>query len=140
MSAFWRTKKFKDLSKKWNKNLSDVGFEDAEIELKDDRTLKQRASNSYRQASVIEREAKLQYYILLGRLVSSTVFPSEIEQSIMTKHADGESIKEIVEELTGQGILIHRRTIGYIIRRWESKWGIKSWNLKQMNLKKAIGS
>lgn len=138
MSVFWKTKKFKALAKHWNKVLTDVGFEDAEIELKEDRALKQRASNSYRQASQVERESRLQYYILLGRLVNTTIFSSEIEKKVMASYADGISIKEITEDLTSQQVAIHRRTVGYIIRRWQAKWGIKNWNLKQLNLKKNI--
>lgn len=136
MSAFWRNKDFKLLSKHWNKILAENGFEDAEIELKDERTLKQRSSNSYRQASEIEREARLIYYVALGGLASNTNFQDAIDRIVMTSHSDGKTIKEIVEELLNLGISRDRKTVRYIIRRWQTKWGIKTWSLEQMNLKK----
>lgn len=138
MGQFWRTKGFKSLSKKWNKVLEDNGFEDAEIELKEDRVLKQRSTNSYRQASQLERDSRLEYYCFLGHLANNTVFPNELEKFVMIKHAEGLTIKEILDEISLRGIKKHRRTIGYIIRRWQMKWGLKHWSLLQMKIKRSI--
>jgi hypothetical protein len=139
MAEFWRKKEFKKLSKIWNKKLAEVGFEDAEIELKEDRALKQRASNSYRQASQLERESRLEYYSLLGSLTNNTKFQDFIDKTVMMGHSEGKTIKEIVNDLEHWGISRDRKTVRYIIRRWQMRWGIKHWNLKQMNLKKVIG-
>ena len=134
---FWRTKQFQALSKTWELNLKRCGFQDAEVSLKGDRALKQRATNSYRQASELERDTRLEYYRILGQLTNETKFKNELEKKIMVMHADGHTIKEIVE---GLHISRDRKTIRYIIRRWQMKWGIRNWSLSQMNLKKtAIG-
>lgn len=134
--SFWRTKDFKVLAKAWDNKLEQTGFKDAEIELKTGRALKQRATNSYRQATELERTARLEYYCFLGYLVNNTIFPNALEKYVMTRHSEGASIQEIVNEINNGGISRHRRTIGFIIRRWQSKWGIRVWSLKQMKLEK----
>ena len=136
MAEFWRTKVFKVLSKEWNDRLKITGFIDAEIELKNDRALKQRATNSYRQATELERESRLEYYCFLGYLTNNTLFPTELEKHIMVRHADGATIKEIVQEISSRGISRDRKTVRRIIRRWQTKWGIINWSLKEMHLKK----
>ena len=136
MEQFWRTKKFKTLTIIWNKKLEDSGFTDAEIELKGDRALKQRATNSYRQASELERESRLEYYSFLGYLAHNTEFECEIEEFIMIRHSEGAEDKEIVEELKNMGSSKHRQTVSYIIKRWQVKWGVKNWSLRQRNLRK----
>lgn len=136
MEQFWRKKSFKVLAKEWNKKLAQSEFIDAEVELKDDRALKQRAANSYRQASQLERESRLEYYSLLGHLVSKESFTDKLEELVMTRHSEGFTNKEIVDEVKRIRPKIHRNTVWYIIRRWEMRWGIKFWTLKQMGLKK----
>ncbi len=135
---FWKTKHFKLQAKIWNQKLEEVGFVDAEVELKGDRALKQKATNAYRQATELERESRLGYYRLLGHLASNTQFQNELEELVMLRHADGATIKEIVQEINSKGLSFHRQTIRHIIRRWQMKWGVKTWSLKQMNLKTII--
>ncbi len=136
MEQFWRTKKFKTLIVVWNKKLEISGFKDAEIEVKGDRALKQRATNAYRQASELERESRLEYYSFLGYLAHNTKFEDLTEQLIMIRHSEGYEDKEIVEELKSMGCSKHRQTVSYIIKRWQMKWGVKNWSLKQRNLRK----
>jgi len=131
---FWRTKEFRILSKDWN----DLDIEDIEVEIKGEKQLKQRATNSYRQATPLERETRLEYYCLLSSLALNTIFPNELEKLVMNLHADGLSMREIIDEIKKQGFIRERQTIRYIIRRWQMNWGIKSWTPKQMNLKAKI--
>lgn len=138
MAQFWRRTEFQVLLKTWNKKLEESGFDDHEVELKEDRALKQRASNCYRQATEEERESKLEYYSFLGQLVNETNFPSELERLVLTKFSEGFLIKEIAQELSRNGIKKDRRIIRFIIRRWEKKWGIRAWSIRQMGLKIAI--
>ncbi len=132
MAEFWRTRQFKNLSITWNKKLERSGFEDAEVELKGDRALKQNATNSYRQADELERETRLSYYSLMGFLAHNTVFPTWVEQTVMIKHSDGATVKEISEVINSRGITRARTTIECIIKRWQNAWGVKSWTQKQM--------
>lgn len=137
MALFWRTKNFKNTYKEWNRKLQLSGFKDIEAELKGDRVLRQRATNCYRQATQLERESRLEYFCFVGHLVHTTIFESELEKDVMFKHSEGLTIKEIVDDIKHKGISRDRKTIRYIIRRWQMKWGIRTWNLKQMNLKKS---
>lgn len=136
MEQFWRSRKFKVSLQEWNKKLEDIGFEDAEVELKGDRALKQRATNCYKQASELERESRLEYFTFIGHLANNTKFPDEVEEFVMLKHSEGFSIAEIVAELSDINRPRHRHTVGFIIKRWQTKWGVRSWSLRQMNLKK----
>ena len=136
MAEFWRTKQFRVILKTWNQKLEKSGFSDAEIELKGDRSLKQKATNAYRQAPNLERESRLEYYCFVGHLAQNAVFPNELEKIIMLKHSEGATIKEIVNELKKAGASRDRRTIRFIIRRYQAKWGIRHWTPKQMDLKK----
>lgn len=136
---FWRSRNFRQLAKTWNQKLEEVGFIDSEIDLKGDRSLRQRATNAYRQASELERESRLGYYRLLGYLANNEQFQNALEELVMQRHADGASIKEIVNEVKQSGLSRDRKTIRHIIRRWQMKWGVKTWSLRQMNLKKTIG-
>lgn len=113
-----------------------MGFEDAEVDLKGDRALKQKASNSYRQAAELERESRLDYYCIVSNLAQNTKFHNILDEIVMVKHSDGATIKEIVDILKLKGISRDRKTIRYIIRRWQMNWGIKIWSPRQMNLKK----
>lgn len=132
---FWKTKKFREANLEWNKILKESGFVDAEIELNGGVTLKQRATNAYRQASQLERDTRLDYYLHLGYWTHNTKFPNKLEAFIMTRHAEGATIKEIVEEIKTKHRSLNRKTIRFIIRRWQTKWGIRRWNCRQMNLR-----
>lgn len=136
MEQFWRKKSFKQLSKNWDQRLKDSGFIDSELEIKGDRVLKQRATNVYRQASQLERESRFEYYSFLGYLSHNTLFPNDLEKYVMVRHSEGATIKEIVHEISLRGISRDRKTIRYIIRRWQMKWGIRTWSLREMNLKR----
>lgn len=132
---FWKSRQFKILYNSWNQKLKDSQFEDAEIDLKNDRQLKQRATNSYRQATELEREARLEYFLTIGNLANETRFPTALDEYVMLRHSEGASIKEIVAEIRDFSIRRDRKTIRYIIRRWQEIWGIRSWSPHQMNLK-----
>lgn len=135
---YWKAKKFKDLYTEWNQKLKESGFEDSEVESRGERLLKQRSSNSYRQADELERQTRLDYFLLLGYLAYNTDFDNDFDKLVMLRHSEGKTIKEIVDEINTQGISRDRKTIRFIIRRWQMRWGIRDWKLKQMNLKKIV--
>lgn len=131
MEQFWRKKSFRVLSQTWNKRLESSGFTDVEVELKGDRALKQRATNCYRQAHPLERETRLEYFLFLGHLAHNTVFPNDLERLIMVRHSEGKTYGEI-----GREIGRHRHSVEFIVKRWQTKWGVKRWSLQARGLKK----
>jgi hypothetical protein len=134
MEQFWRKKSFKVLLTTWNKKLEKSGFKDAEAEskFKDERTLRQRAARKcFSRADDFERETTLEYYCFLGHLAHNTIFPNELEKIIMIRHSEGATYKEIAQEI-GR----HRHSVEFIIKRWQTKWGVKRWSLQAQGLKK----
>lgn len=131
MAEFWKTKAFKIISKEWYLKLKNAGFVDHEQAL-----LKQHGG--YIKASELERDARRDYYSLIGHYVHNTEFPNILEKQIMSRHAEGQTISEISRELKLREdwhFEKNRKVIRYIIRRWEQRWGIKRWSIKQLNLK-----
>jgi hypothetical protein len=130
VAEFWRTKTFKALNDKWYSKLKDSGFVDQEKGL-----LKKHGG--YEKASQLERETRLEYYCRLSHLASNTEFINKFEKLVMLMHSEGFSITEICHEI---GDVKHferdRKIVRYTIRKWQNRWGIKSWSLKQMTWKK----
>ena len=121
---FWQTKEFKELEKEWYSRLKEAGFGDAEKE--DSGLLKQRASNCYRQEDAIRREAKMQYYILLGQALNQeTEFRDDVERFVMERKAEGFTIERISEELKNRNERCYRGTIRKIIQKYEARWQVK---------------
>jgi len=138
VEQFWRTKNFRQLAEVWNEKLEASGFDDAELERKGTRTLKQRHT-VYLLSTSLERQTTLEYYIRLERLINRTMFPNELEKLIMTKYANGQFITEIARDLKdvdftfylkGNGIRSLRRIIACIIQRWHARWQLPYWNQK----------
>jgi len=135
MSKFYQTKRFKDLERCWDKKLLDTGFADAERTKNGQRILKQASSNAYRSANIQARETRAEYYRTICYNAYRTTFVKPIDRLVMTMLADGLTIRKIVGELLRHGIKAHRMTVSFIIRRWEHRWGIRYWTLKERNLK-----
>jgi hypothetical protein len=109
----------------WEAKLHEVGFADAEKLINGYPVLRQRASNAYRQASLLERRQKLRYYELLGFGFHSETFDDPVEALVMERRSQGVSIHNICIELKAMGERCHRETIRHIIVKFETKWQIK---------------
>ena len=120
-------KKLKKLKAEWDQKLKDDGFKDIEQTIGNQRVLSQRASNAYRQATTIEREAKQEYYRLLTQYTAQESFDNEADKIIMERRSNGTAIVDISKELKRLGFPCHKQTIRYHIRRYENHWGIKKW-------------
>lgn len=135
MSQF-KTKQFLAIQKEWYQTLAKHGFIDQEKIVGDTHLLTQRSSNAYRQASKVSRNARLEYYRLIAHHLGEEKEISEVDFVVMTMISDGKKIKTISAHLGELGHVSHRQTVRFIIRRWETKWGIREWTLGQMNLKR----
>lgn len=118
--------------------LKESGFEDIEVRVGNKDALKQRSGYSYRKRganiSDIIRESKLTYFTLLAEYAArERHFEDESDRLIMTRTAEGKSIGEISKELKDLGRPKYNRdTIRYIRRRYEHKWGIRTWKPEEM--------
>ena len=91
-----KSNELKRLQSVWDKKLKKSGFEDLE-----DRTgrLKQRANNCYRQQKAVQIENKQLYFDLVATYLHREYFTNSTALLIMTRRAEGHSIKEISEEI-----------------------------------------
>jgi hypothetical protein len=125
---------FKALQKEWYDRLARDGkFQDIEKTVGTAQVLIQRSSNSFRQAPEIVRQTKERYYDLLIRNVNIHKFEKEIDRTIMTLLSEGTKIKEIVIRLMQTNQARDRKTIRYIIRKYEFEWQIKHWLPNQLD-------
>lgn len=131
---FYETAEFKTLSSQWEEILEGIGLVDIEKQFGSERALKQNASNVYRQMDPVRRQAKELYFQQLGKCLHSACFDSGVDRIIMVLRAQGAKIVEICQALAEQGFSRYRRTVRFIIRKYEDRWGIRRW--KQEQLKK----
>jgi len=122
----------------WELKLRESGFIDAEKTVGGQRVLRQFSSNAYRQADELARQSKEHYFELIAEKVSLGDFNTKNDEKIMRWVSEGHKIHEIVKMLNTTGFYIDRKTVRYTIRRYETRWKIKHWQPKQMNLKAPI--
>ena len=125
-----------ELQHEWDMILAATGFKDIERTIGNDRVLMQFSSNAYRQADSITRENKIAYFESLSEKVNDGIFNNEVDRFIMTRYSEGAKQIQIIEELSHRGHSIHKNTVRYIVRRYETAWGIRAWSNEQMKLKK----
>lgn len=117
----------------WEKKLEQSGLIDIEKPIGKERYLRQNSFSLFCENDLRLR-AKAKYFDLLCEKVAHYKFNNPIEEFIICKTADGFKIAEIVRLLEEIGQTKHRHTVRFIIRRYEHKWGIRKWTMKQRNL------
>lgn len=151
MGRFRKSSEFQKLKSDWDKKLKDSGFVDAEREVDGFVKLKVATSDTGRFGDIfrhskdkVKREAQQEYFHLLSQAVSrATDFEDDSDRLIMERTAEGKTIREISIELRSllpedrQRSKHNRDTIRYVRRRYENKWGVKSWKPEQMTSRKA---
>jgi hypothetical protein len=133
---FWEKPGFKKLKEKWYAIIEKDGFVDVESDAGSRDYLKQWAGNIYKNESPVAREAKESYFSLLSSCAQREKdYSTVIDAIVMQQAALGISAQDIVAYLKVCGYSRERRTVGFIIRRYEHKWGIRKWTEKQMKIK-----
>ena len=136
---------FRELQKEWYKKLHDSGFTDIEtlsscgLRIKNEhrglfRTRSDRDRDMWQETFI---EAKTTYYLNLTHKVHDpeTKFKSEMDRIVMTMHSDGFTKIEIIKFLAAFGYKRKRKSIIYLIRRYEDEWGLKKYKRSQLNKK-----
>lgn len=137
MRKYWESREFECLEAEWDQKLKEAGFEDAEEKVKGERLLKYRFDRSlfcWKDRDELTHEARQHYFLMLSELVDrETEFAHESDKIIMERTAEGRKISEISKELkTLKKFKSHPNSIRFVRRRYEHKWGIKSWMPEQM--------
>lgn len=138
-----KAKKFNELQKKWYRKLKDSGFDDIEVLTNTGMRLKNEHRRFFRTRGKRDRDmyqstfiqAKITYYLNLTQKVHDPKikFKREIDRIVMTMHSDGFNRSEIVKFLAAFGYKRRRKSIVYLIRRYEDEWGLKRYSQKQLN-------
>lgn len=125
------------LQKHWYELLASSGYDDIEHFVKDRLELKKSVMYPFKHTDFERMLIQEEYFRLLGIKVNDedTYFKSEVDRYILTRHAEGIKSNVIAFELQERGTPKHRHSIRFIIRRYEFQWGIKSYNLRQLNKK-----
>lgn len=128
MLVYWKTKKFKDLQGEWYEKLKSFGFKDLEYQSND--TIIGFKSDE----SDVQREAKREYYSALAQYIKEYApeFDDSIDYFVMYKFSIGYKNVQIRKELSAMGISRHKKTIMYIRRKYESRWGLREWKPEQL--------
>jgi hypothetical protein len=124
------------LLREWDDILAATGFKDAERTVDGERHLVRFSSHIYRKDHFHSPESKMAYYDAILDRINAGALRNEVDQIIMNLHASGCRKNQIVEQLSHKGHNIHRKTVMFIIRRYESSWGLRAWSNRQLNLKK----
>jgi hypothetical protein len=135
-TSFWRTPQFLSLQEEWYSKLKDDGFNDIEQTIGiDNFILIKHSSNAYQNTTDKHvRLNKEQYFLLLTECVNNNTCDNDVDTLIMTKRADGVQINAISNELKALQLTpSHRETIRVIIRKYENRWGIRSWQPQQLD-------
>lgn len=134
--TYWKSDNFKALQKEWYERLEESGFEDAEVMVGSNMTLRQSATHPYRHCKgELDREMKAAYYNFIAQQIHEEQFEDEVDQLILTWHADGAEVNTICQKLDEAGKRRCRRTVRVTIRRYEMQWGMREYTPRQLNKK-----
>jgi histone acetyltransferase (RNA polymerase elongator complex component) len=126
VTKFWQTSKFKSLQKKWDDKLRSSGFQDAEKTIDGEKYLK--FDQEYTNA-----DNRWEYFDQLEKKSLDAVYDSELERIILNRLIAGISQTQLIEDLYQEGIKprtgkkFSRNTIRNILRKYVTRWGIRSW-------------
>ena len=98
----FKTKKFKDLQKKWYSKLKEEGFKEIEDTNSDKEFIKTWDSKYFSikyKASPDAYEAKAEYYRAATSFLESHQFKDVIEKEVWSMHAEGFSLRDTATEL-----------------------------------------
>ncbi len=130
------SREFKALQKHWYSVLRDDGFEDIE-ELKGRQlVISQSCSSRFARLPEHIKQARIEYFnqILYFIYSENKTFRNEVHRYILMRYAEGARNKTIVQELKSRNTPLTRVAVRIIIRKYEMKWGIRSYTRKQLGL------
>ncbi len=128
---------FRKLRAYWYEKLAEIGFEDIEELKGDDLVLKEPCRARFRNNTPFSALMKQEYFNCMAQRAfdPETIYKSETDKIVLTRHCEGAKIKTILEELMSLGITKHRHSVRCIIRRYEMAWDIRHYERKQLLLK-----
>lgn len=134
-TPFWEKDDFKQLQREWYSRLADEGFKDIEKGIDDSSLLHKWSSYAYREVKDPHvRMSRSLYFQALTEGAATQPFDTDVDAIVISKRAEGERIKDIAEYLKQQSLKpCHRESIRCIIRKYEHRWGIRTWKPEQLD-------
>lgn len=126
---YYQTPQFKKLQQEWYNKLKEQSFKD--IETNENLNLDLGKYRYYHSAD--SALAKEEYFSALQEALSQYECDTPIHSTIMILKASGRLIQEIVRVLNAAGTPVHRKTIRYIIRNYENRWGIRIYDKRKLD-------
>lgn len=124
MSSPFKTPKFKQLFKRWNKYLVLSGHEEIEDFSRDEPTLKDWHTTNWNNTDPIRNEWRQQYYEMAEVLLRTFPFKCEEHRRIWELHCEGKSPRKIAKILNQKKF--SKTTIYSVISSIEAKGGLKN--------------
>lgn len=117
---------FEKLQAFWYKRLEQQGFKDIETD-----------KNPLGIFIPTFEESQRDYFSVLYEIANDekTTFKNDVHKYILRRYSEGARIKQIVDELVIRETPRERKSIRFIIRRYEMAWGIRFYTSKQLNVK-----
>lgn len=117
---------FEKLQAFWYKRLEQQGFKDIETD-----------KNPLGIFIPTFEESQRDYFSVLYEIANDekTTFKNDVHKYILRRFSEGARIKQIVDELVIRETPRERKSIRFIIRRYEMAWGIRFYTSKQLNVK-----
>ena len=122
----------KDIQQSWYDTLKAEGFDDIEKLKNGKMLLRSTATHDMLYVSPDIQNICEDYYSLIGELIESTKFNKPIEKTILELYNAGSTITNIKKILKQQNTPRCWQAILYCIRRYEMKWGIRTYKPRQL--------
>ncbi len=118
---------FKTLQQLWYQKLADTGFQDIEEFKNGELVLKQSYSHPLRHHTEHSAKDQEEYFRFMSMCImdKNISFKNDIDKYVLTRHADGATIKAIVTELNNLGTPRARNSVRFIIRRYLLVWRLR---------------
>jgi hypothetical protein len=115
---------FAVLLKEWNLKLAESGFKDIENSNHLDGVYLRESGSvmRMRRAAPVVRDAKTQYFNIIGQSIARTQFDDEQEKKIMCLYFEGYKQEQIRHQFNPP---IHRSTVYRKLYKWLKRWGLK---------------
>ncbi len=128
---------FKELQKEWYAILKQHGFKDIEIVKEGELFLRHTDSTYWYRKSRQMNESNAEYLAVIRSIVGDkdTHFRNDVHRYILDRYGEGISIKEIVNGLVARGTKRNRKSVRFIIRRYEMAWKLRTYTAKQLNVR-----
>lgn len=131
---FYETKEFKKLSQEWNRKL-ETPYKQINPYLNYQQTRSSILVAYHRRDYFLQLSQHMEHFKAI-HYDKQPKLKAKRDRIILQLRSEGCLIQEILAKLNQVGIQIHRQTVRFIIRKYDTLWGIRFWKPSQMTSNK----